>query len=358
MEAIYSGRRGLRPLRRLAGVDCLTEVAGEVSEELVRAAAGNGGLAFHLARLAGEEALAEAGPRRPRTALILASTKANLGGVSEESSEHPGLGLPIRLAKRLAKSLELDGPVAAVSCACASGLAALAMAGRWLARDQAEQVLVLGVDALDPFILRGFSALMALDPGPCRPFDTKRQGLSLGEGAGAILLDKEAPPPLGRIRLAGWGESNDANHITGPSRDGRGLCLAMQRALEMAGLEPAQLDYIHLHGTGTPYNDAMECAALELLYAKTPEGERPVASGSKSQLGHCLGAAGLLESLVAIEALLRKEAPANVGLEQADPVQPILLAREPQPLARARTALKLAAGFGGINAALVWEAGA
>lgn len=346
-RAIFGRETALLARRRLAAVDCLTSVAGEVSAPTVADAGSEAELPFHLARLAAREALAEAGAAAGDAALVLATTKGDLSGVVGRGT---GLGLPQRLARRLATDLGTRGTPAAVSCACASGLSALALAGRWIRQGEAERVLVVGTDALSEFILRGFSCLLALDEGPCRPFDKDRAGLSLGEAAGAILLTGREEQSLG-IEVAGWGESNDANHITGPSRDGTGLYLAASRALRRAGAGPGEVDYIHLHGTGTVYNDAMEGRALVRLFA---EGSPP-ASGTKAQTGHTLGAAGVIESLIAIEVLERGRAPGNVGLAEPDLDPRIDLLRAEAALASPRVALKVSAGFGGINAAMVFR---
>lgn len=329
-DAVFAGQSALLPLRRLAGVDCLTEVAGEVPEEL----SGGTELPHRLALAAMEECGIQA------DAFVLATTKADLSGITEPGN---GLGNPGKLAVMFAGGL----PWAAVSCACASGLSALALAGRWIKSGRHDRVLVVGTDALSEFILRGFSSLLALSPGPCRPFDRERDGLSLGEAAGAMLLTAEETD----IELAGWGESNDANHITGPSRDGEGLHLAAAAAIASAGMTPDDVDYVHVHGTGTPFNDEMEACALVKLFTH----QTPLASGTKAQTGHTLGAAGLIESIIAIEALRRGEAPGNVGLVETDVDARVTLPRENTPLVRSNVALKLAAGFGGINAGLVFR---
>ena len=145
-------------------------------------------------------------------------------------------------------------------------------------------MLVVGTDSLSEFILRGFSSLLALSPGPCRPFDRDRDGLSLGEAAGAILLTADKAD----VELAGWGESNDANHITGPSRDGQGLFRAASTAIARAGLQPADVDIVHAHGTGTRFNDEMESHAMTSLFS----GATPPCSGTKAQTGHTLGRGG------------------------------------------------------------------
>ncbi len=349
LAAVFEGRSGLRSLDRLAAAKSHTEVAGEVPRDVLAAAGGAGELPFHMARLAAREALGALDARHAREGLglVLSTTKGDISGVWGEGT---GLGIPWRLAERLARALGTGSNVAAVSTACASGLSALALAARWLHAGRLERVLVVGVDALSEFVLRGFGGLLALDPGRCRPFDRRRRGLSLGEGAGAVLLSAHAAESLG-VELVGWGESNDARHITAPSPDGRGLTLAAGRALERAGLDPSAVDYIHLHGTGTRYNDAAEAIALSRLF----RGRTAPASGTKAQTGHTLGATGVIESLVTIEALCRSMAPGNVGLAATDVHSDLTLVGSPLPLKRARTALKVCAGFGGINVALAFQ---
>ncbi len=344
-EGIFAGEQSLRPRERLQDVDCLTEVTAEVPGTITSGHPAEQ-LPLQFAELAAREALAQQQPD-PECALILASTKACMTGIGSSGT---GYGQPARLAQALAARLNWSGPVHAVSAACASGLAALALAGRSLSQGRYKKALVVGSDALSPFILRGFSALLALDPGPCRPFDRDRRGLSLGEGAGAILLATQETQDSRGIALSGWGESNDANHITGPSRDGQGLARAITRALRIANLTASDVDFIHLHGTGTPYNDAMEQRALALVFDPIP-----ACAGSKAQIGHSLGAAGILESLISIEALRRGTAPANVGYSSADTDAAFALSDQATQLQRSKTALKIAAGFGGINAAVTFQ---
>lgn len=350
LDAVFAGHTALTCVRRLAERGASTRVAAEMPESFVREAGSENQLARAMALCAAEEALDEAGaPERASLGLVLSTTKADLSGVW--GAGH-GLGNGARLADELAAALGIGGERRAVSCACASGLAAIAVAARALARGAAERVLVIGTDGLTPFVLRGFESLLALDPDACRPFDVDRRGLSLGEAAGALVLSVHASESIG-VRVAGWGEGNDANHVTGPSRDGEGLRLAAQRALDRAGVGTAGVGYVHLHGTGTRYNDAMEGEALARLF----EGATPPASGTKAQTGHTLGAAGLIESLVAIEALRRGRAPANVGLERSDVRSELELVREPTAIDPDAVALKLAAGFGGIDAALAFQTG-
>lgn len=347
LEGVFGGECGVRPLRRFAGLDVLTAVAAELPADVVAAAERTGEpLAAAIATAAAREALAEAGLGAGEVALVLATTKGDLGGVVGPGD---GLGSPGRLLQRLAAGLGTGGPSLAVSSACASGLSALAVARRWLGAGRARAVLVVGADVLSAFVLRGFSSLLALDPGPSRPFDVQRRGLSLGEGASAIVLGAPGRAPLG-VALAGAGESNDAHGITAPSPDGEGLLRACRSALADAGIGPGECAAAHLHGTGTTHNDAMEAAAMATLFAPGPV---PPLTACKAQLGHTLGAAGGLESLVAMEVLRSGVVPGNRGLAEPEAALPFVRGRA--PAGPGRVVLKVAAGFGGIDAAVVFS---
>ncbi|MBL8730044.1 MAG: beta-ketoacyl synthase [Planctomycetes bacterium] len=348
-DGVFAGRTAVLPRRRTAQFDVPTTVAAEIPAAAFPTAWPLADQAFHTAALAAHEAFAEAGePSRRETGLVLASTKADLSGVVGDGD---GLGQPWRLGERIARALELGGPVVNVSCACASGLVALAIAARRLAVGECDRMLVLGVDVLHEFVLAGFGSLSALDPGACRPFDRARRGVSLGEGAGALLLTRHRRESLGVV-LRGHGGANDACHVTGPDRQGAGLALAVRRALAHAGIAASDVDLVHLHGTATPANDSTEAMGLVSVFA----GRTPPAFGTKAQTGHTLGAAGVLETIAAIESLQRGFVPANFGLDDPD-VDPALdLVRSPRALPRARTALKVASGFGGIQAAVVLQA--
>ena len=327
LEAIFAGRTALHPAEGFP-VAALAETPSDP-------------LACALA--AAREALGAVDPAEVQ--LVLATTKADLAGVVGRGEER---GAPWRLAAKLAAALEVTRPPVALSCACISGLSALAWAGRHLRRRRARWVLVVGVDVLSDFVRAGFEALLALDPAPCRPFDASRRGLCLGEAAGALLLGLD--PTDDPVALIGWGESNDANHVTGPSRTGAGLHLAAERALRRAEVAPAAVDYVHLHGTGTRYNDTAEALALSELFG----GATPLASGTKAQTGHLLGAAGVIETLIVAEALRRGQAPYNVRLETSDVDPQLQLIRTaPAALPDPQVALKVGAGFGGLNAAVV-----
>ncbi|HEX5052333.1 MAG TPA: beta-ketoacyl synthase N-terminal-like domain-containing protein [Planctomycetota bacterium] len=349
VDAIFAGETAVLPRRRTAAFDVPTTVAAEFPAAVVPDEMPLDEHALHVARLAAHEALAEAGqPSRHDLGLVLASTKGDLTGVVGAGS---GFGQPWRLARRLAASLELGGDVIAVSCACASGLVALAVAARRLQAGQCERVLVLGVDVLYEFVMAGFGSLHALDPVACRPFDAARRGVSLGEGAGAIVLSRHAHESIG-VAVLGHGGANDACHVTGPDRQGAGIALAAQRALASASVTSDSIDLVHLHGTATVANDATEAMGLVGLFG----GQTPPAFGTKAQTGHTLGAAGILETIATVAALARATVPRNVALEATDVAAGLDLVRSPRALSRATNALKVASGFGGVQAALVLQA--
>jgi 3-oxoacyl-(acyl-carrier-protein) synthase len=364
--ALRENTSGLRPSSR-----CYTRhqsnVAGSVPESVwEELRAGRPNHADAAAFLLAECALAQAeraaerwlAPVPPaRRGLVLSTTKADVAALERVHAGRPCSAsarrhiLPGLLAADLAEARGLDGPVECVSVACVSGLLALQHGARWIQRGQADAVFVVGVDLVTDFVLAGFTTLKSLDPEGCRPFDRARVGLSLGEGAGAVLLTRRPLAPDVAVRIAGWGSSNDANHLTGPSRDGSGLALAIRRALETAAMEASAIDYVNAHGTGTLYNDAMEVLALQSVF-----GERvPPFSSSKGMLGHTLGAAGVLETIVCVIAAESGFLPGTPRLRERDPAVPTAVLAEPKIGIAPRRMLKINAGFGGTNAALVLE---
>jgi 3-oxoacyl-(acyl-carrier-protein) synthase len=363
--AVHANEGRLRRDARFSGGRFQSDVVGAVPPEaweaLRRAGRAPGDdPAFLLADDALDEARRDAARRLApvpphRTGLVLSTTKANIAGLeahvdgraaSPEALRHVS---PLRLAEDLAERHGAAGPVACVSVACASGLVAIQQAARMIRRGAADAVLVAGVDCLSPFVMAGFNCLKSLDPDGCRPFDRDRQGLTPGEAGAALVLARgdRVTDRLGEV--LGWGTSNDANHLTGPSRDGSGLALAMRRALDVAGAGPGEIGYIHTHGTGTPYNDAMESTALRAVFGEAV----PPWSASKGILGHTLGAAGVVESLVCLIALQSQVLPGTPRLREPDPACPGGLLREPSRRAGVRIALKINTGFSGINGALV-----
>ncbi len=201
--------------------------------------------------------------------------------------EQQELGSP---ALMLAQLLGLGGPRYVVSTACSSGAKALASGARLLRAGLCDAVIVGGVDALCGMTVAGFAALESVDAARCRPMSATRSGINIGEGAALFLLSREPSA----VCLSGWGESSDAHHISAPEPGGRGALAAMREALQRAGLAPADIGYLNLHGTATPQNDAMESRAVAELF-----GLDLPCSSTKPLTGHALGAAGAIEAAIA-----------------------------------------------------------
>jgi 3-oxoacyl-[acyl-carrier-protein] synthase II len=211
-------------------------------------------------------------------------------------------------------------------------------------------------DAVTEFVFAGFSSLMALDPDGARPFDKARKGLTVGEAAGYVLLmSEERARRESRLiagEVAGWGMSCDANHMTGPARDGGGLVHAIGQALKKAGMDPRQVGSISAHGTGTVYNDSMEMKSFRQIFKETTV---PVYS-LKGSIGHTMGAAGLVEMVVALKSLEAGIIPPSAHLAQADAEAEGWVSSKCVKAPDMRAVLSTNSGFGGVNAALVLKA--
>jgi len=241
-----------------------------------------------------------------------------------------------------------------VSAACASSTVAIAKAATMISNGEIDCALVVACDCVSEFVFSGFSALMALSDNMARPFDKNRNGLSLGEAAGYILLmseeraKKEARNSLGEV--VGWGFSSDAYHMTGPSPDGSGLVAAIENALAKSELSVDEIGCISAHGTGTKYNDAMEIKAFKSVFRNK---EIPAFS-IKGGTGHTLAAAGLLETVIALKCMDEKIILPTVNFsEPDDDCEGDWISPEKRILSYVKYTLKVNAGFGGINAALI-----
>lgn len=257
---------------------------------------------------------------------------------------------PYSVSDFVRRYFQLEGPAMAVSSACSSSAKVFASAQRMLQAGLIDAAVVGGIDSLCLTTLCGFNSLGLLSSRPCRPFDVARDGISIGEAAAFILLER-APDSLDAdaVLLRGFGESSDAHHMSSPHPQGLGARLAMQQALDGAGLQPAQIDYINLHGTATPGNDVAEGMAVVALFghAVTP------CSSTKGATGHTLGAAGALEAVISALALQQGLMPAGVNTAHVDPALGVhyLLDNREQPL---RNVLSNSFGFGGTNCSLVF----
>ena len=279
------------------------------------------------------------------------------GGVMAEGLEH----YPLRtVAAHLARQTGCAGPVMTVSTACASGTDALGIAYRRIAAGLADVIVAGGVDAVCELAFSGFCALRALTADKVRPFSRNRTGLALGEGAAFLVLESErtAAARGARVlgRIAGYASRADAFHLTAPHREGRGLAAAAAAALQDAGCPADDIDYVSAHGTGTPYNDAMETFALKA--ALGGHAHRVPISSIKGALGHPFGAAGAIEAGTCLLAMRDRIVPPTANLEEADPACDLDFVPNRARCVGVRTALSLSAGFGGQNAALLIRGGA
>ena len=243
----------------------------------------------------------------------------------------------------------ITGPAVVVSSACSSSAKVFSSARRMLAAGLIDAALVGGVDSLCLTTLYGFNSLGLTSEQACRPFDTQRNGISIGEAAAFALLEP-APEKLNAdaVLLLGIGESSDAYHMSSPHPEGLGARMAMQDALNMADLQPSDIDYINLHGTATQSNDAAEGKAVAAIF-----GARTPCSSTKGTTGHTLGAAGGVEAVICALALQHGLLPAGLNTQQLDSAQDLdyLLANREQPVARA---LSNSFGFGGTNCSLIF----
>jgi len=248
------------------------------------------------------------------------------------------------------RALDLTGPALAISTACSSSAKTFATAHRYIQTGLCDAAVVGGVDSLCLTTLYGFNSLALLSPQPCRPWDADRNGLSVGEAAAFVLLERDRPE-AGAISLLGYGESSDAYHMSTAHPDGVGAVLAMERALTSAGLAPEQVDYVNLHGTATPSNDAAEDRAMLRVF-----GPRTPCSSTKGWTGHTLGAAGAVEAVLACLALEHGLLPASLNTERPDPAlgAAVLRTTRRQPV---RVVLSNSFGFGGANCSLIFGRG-
>ncbi len=348
-EALLAGRTGLTPVRRFATDGYLSRLAGCIPAlDAERPTSRLEGL---VRMLFGDSLAVPAD-----TMLITASTKAGIDQLEASVRKQPASLdriLGCQVAEFVAGHLGLRGPRSNISAACASATIALALGAARIEQGEADSVLVCGMDLVSEFVFSGFSALHALSASACRPFDTDRDGLLLGEGAAYLLLMSERRCRQARRdslgRIAGWGIASDAHHITAPARTGEGLILAIRQALDHAGLTPADIAAVNAHGTGSVYNDAMELTAFAALFHPLP----PLHS-IKGAIGHTMGACGAIEAVVGLRSLADQCLPPTVGLRTPEPAGLGRVSPQVQPISGDHL-LTTNSGFGGINACLVLQ---
>jgi 3-oxoacyl-[acyl-carrier-protein] synthase I len=291
-----------------------------------------------------------------RVAVIIGTSTSGIGHAESAYRERDGAGrLPQSFSYAttlnnfsapalVAHAVGAAGPTLAISTACSSSAKVFACAARLMRAGWIDAAVVGGVDSLCLTTLCGFSALELLSPEPCRPFDRRRRGISIGEGAGFALLEARAYAPT---YLLGAGESSDAHHMSTPHPEGLGARLAMRGALESAGLAGEAVDYINLHGTATRSNDPAEGGAVASVFANT------TSSSTKGWFGHLLGAAGIVESIVALLAIENGLVPGTLNTTDVDPdcANAVLLDNEERSI---NIALSNSFGFGGSNCSVIF----
>src|SRR3984893_5309149 len=368
---LAAGTCTIKPITLIDTEGFRSRIAAEVPAEVVATLGVSRprSRAARLAPAAARGALADAGlegAARRRAALLIGAVG---GGMLEGENWYWGEArgrpsgsiralrsiLPLSHAETLGGRLGLTGPKETVVMACASGAASIALGADLVRAGVTPTALVGGVDALTHICFIGFNALKVLDPTPCRPFDRDRRGMSIGEAAAFLVLEDadHCRARGGRVhaRLAGYGMTTDAHHVTAPHPEGEGMIHAMEQALADAGLEPSAVGYVNAHGTGTPQNDRAEALALRRVF-----GEGGVlVSSTKSLVGHTMAAAGSVEAAATILALQHGLLPPTAGLEHLDPEVPFDCLPITARPAEVGAALSNSFGFGGQNVSLVFE---
>ncbi|MAX80095.1 MAG: hypothetical protein CL843_07960 [Crocinitomicaceae bacterium] len=285
-----------------------------------------------------------------RTLLVVATTKGNVDLLAENATatiQSERAEIPA-MTKAIADYFNLPHYIT-VSNACISGLSAILTARNLMESGKYDQAIVTGGDRVSEFIISGFDSFKAIADGYCKPYDKNRTGINLGEGCGTLFLSKSKPENRGLEVLAG-AQSNDANHISGPSRTGKGLALAINKSIQQAGIQAKDIDLINAHGTATLYNDEMESIAMETLGLLAC----PLNS-FKGYFGHTLGASGIIESILCMAELEQGMIVKSKGFEEQGTTRALNVAVENRKLDHPTIALKTISGFGGSNAAVLFK---
>jgi 3-oxoacyl-[acyl-carrier-protein] synthase II len=371
--SVCAGETALGEVRSFDTTRYPYHVAAEIDREQLGLSGATGEPAWRMAEVACTRALTHANiapltfdPRRAGIVVgtVLGGTTTGERYIRAESREPERDAVTLRqyplraVAALLARTTGFSGCALTVSTACASGTDAIGLAYRRIASGGADLMVAGGVDALCELSFSGFAALKALTTDTVRPFSRNRTGLALGEGAAFLALEsaqaaaRRGASVLGEI--AGYASRADAVHLTAPHREGRGLAAAAAAALRDGGCRPDSIDYVSAHGTGTPYNDAMETIALKAVLGN--HAHRVAISSIKGALGHTCGAAGAIEAATCLLAMRDGIIPPTINLEEPDPACDLDFVPNQARQGTVRAALSLSAGFGGQNAALAIRA--
>jgi 3-oxoacyl-[acyl-carrier-protein] synthase II len=277
-------------------------------------------------------------PKRPSPSLLLSFSLAT-------ATDH------------IAREFDLRGPRTTTATVCSSSAAAIAFAYDAIALGEADVMIAGGSDSLCEVTYAGFNSLRAIDPEGCRPFDKNRQGLSLGEGAGILVLEEAAHARARGARLwgevLGYGICAEAHHLTAPESSGEGIARCIKLALADAGIDPEEVDYINAHGTATPLNDVVETRGIKLAFGKKAY-EIPISS-IKSMIGHCLGSAGAIEAVSTLLSLDEGIIPPTINYTTPDPECDLDYTPREAQKKEMRIAISNSFAFGGNNVSLVFS---
>lgn len=283
------------------------------------------------------------------TAFILSTTKGNISLLKNQETLPEGVFLS-SLAQKIADFFGFKTKPIVVSNACVSGVMAIAVAKNMIQAGKYKDAFVVAGDEISEFVISGFNSFQAIGIEICKPYDKKRDGINIGEATAAVYITSE-PTQNEKFSFKVLGDSaiNDANHISGPSRTGDGLFASIKNAMTEANISAEKIDFISAHGTATIYNDEMEAIAFNRM-----ELQNVPLNSMKGYYGHCLGASGLLESIISMESALQNTLIPSKNFEETGTSQPLNIITENQP-AEIKYILKTASGFGGCNAAIVLE---
>ncbi|WP_336716051.1 beta-ketoacyl synthase N-terminal-like domain-containing protein [Chryseobacterium mucoviscidosis] len=283
------------------------------------------------------------------TAFILSTTKGNISLLKNEKTLPEGVFLS-NLAQKIADFFGFQTKPIVVSNACVSGVMVIAVAKNMIQAGKYKDAFVVAGDEISEFVISGFNSFQAIGTEICKPYDKNRDGINIGEAAAAAYItSKRDENENFSFKILGDSAINDANHISGPSRTGDGLFASINNAMTEAQLSAEKIDLISAHGTATIYNDEMEAIAFNRMNLQNT----PLHS-LKAYYGHCLGASGLLESIISMESALKNTLIPSKNFEETGTSQPLNIIRENQS-AEIKYILKTASGFGGCNAAIVLE---
>lgn len=283
-----------------------------------------------------------------KTVLIISSTKGNIS-LLETAGDPSALRDSIALhrsAKKIAAHFKFVNQPIIISNACISGILAMITAMRLIQSGQYEHAVVAGADVISKFVLSGFQSFQAISAEPCKPFDEKRNGINLGEAAGTVILTSDRSFSNG-IKITGGSVSNDANHISGPSRTGEELSQAIRKTMKDAQITAKDIDLISAHGTATLFNDEMEAKAFNLAGL-----EKTAVNSLKGYYGHTLGAAGIVESVISMHSMKHNMLLPTFGFNKIGVTKPLNVCSQLQQIP-IKNCLKTASGFGGCNAAIM-----